>query len=923
MANGGYNWSGDGERDVYKAAVLACLDNARLRELLTRRPWVTDDAAAEAMCSAPYVRDALGRNGRRRMHLWYRIFRWKSDPYRWAMPTPTLREFWDSRGFGLWWKWGLAAVFGAGLAGNTPVRWYVLVAEVLVLLGVPLLSFAHRVDRALPAVGPPAPRRSAARVVLLAPVIFPLWFLERATELLWLRELQRNELGKVVERAVEDLIGDDLGTLLLPSSHDGLSSPRQREYFVDNRSAEELARKMDQLDGGTIAVSGPRGVGKTTLMEHGVEERDFAVSAHAPATYAPHEFLTSLFVRVCQVYIVRAGYEAPEFVRLSYLHSAARRVVRPLRRLARWLAFAVPAGVLVTLGLFASERSFESEHGAWLRRHFDSMWDRGTAFVGDVLGGRDPEAALALVLAGMLIWILRRQRHVFRLVTKPADFLWDLALIAMFTGPFISLPFDPGIRHHVAAVLYWPVILPLLVFFIWSRYDNPTLGPTLHVGPWSLDRKRIFKPLTTLFAFAGVGLLAAVDSTRPLVTDSENPLRISVLILAVFFNALDDRPWAFLRSTPKLVVDCRNHLYRLQTVQSATAALTSGATQLLTLGTSHTTGLTSVPPNYPALVGEFRTLLSAIAEEEHGKGNRVVIAIDEVDRLGTDTQALAFLREIKAILGVPHVHYLISVAEDVGAAFVRRGLPSRDVTDSSLDDVLHMRRCTLAESEAILKKRAPGIGEPYALLAHALSGGLPRDLIRYGRRLLEIRLATERYELSDVALTLIIEELSETLAGFRTLLAKQQWTPQTQGVLTSFRVLGAHLRGACPCPEPVDQLRGALKHFVAYEVTGLPDESRALIDEAAAYAYLSLTLLDIFGGPGFSRRRGEALLRSPDGNPDLLAEARQELAVSPYSVRPLVEGIRRAWQLEAVSAQGPHTTVVIPPPRSAACVGNH
>lgn len=925
MSIGGRVWGDDGEKDVYKGAVLACLEDARLRELLTRRPWVTDGHVAEAMCSPPYVHDVLGLGGRRRMDRLYGYFRRKGHPYRWAMPTPTLREFWDSQGFAHWWKWALAAVFAAVMAASSPAFRYVVAAGVLVLLGIPLLSFAHRVDRALPGAGPSASRRSAALVVLLAPVTFPLWFLERATELLWLRELRRNGLDEVVEKAVEDLLGDDLATLLLPSSHAGLSSPRQSSYFVGSRSAEELARKMDQLDGGTIAVSGPRGVGKTTLMEHALRKQDFAVFAHAPATYAPQDFLTSLFVSVCQGYITRAGYEAPAFVRLSYLHGAVRRVMRPLRRLARWLAYAGPAGVLVVLGLFATERSLESEHGDWLRRQFDSAWDRGSTFVGDVLAGRDPEAALAFVLAGMLIWKLRRQRHVLQVVTTPARFLWGLAIIAMFLGPFVSLIFDPDIRRHLTAVGYWPVILPFLGLFVWSQYENPRLGPQLRVGRWSLDRTRTFRPLTTVLAFASVALLAAVDETRPLVTDSENPLRIGVLILGVFFNALYDRPWGFLRPTPRLVVDCRNHLYRLQTVQSATAALTSGATQLLTLGTSHTTALTSVPPNYPALVGEFRALLADIAEDENAKGNRVVVAIDEVDRLGTDIQARAFLSEMKAILGVPHVHYLISVAEDVGAGFVRRGLPNRDVTDSSLDDVLHMRRCPLAESEAILKKRAPDIGEPYVLLAHALSGGLPRDLIRYGRRLLEIRLATERFELSDVALTLIIEELAETLAGFRTLLAKQQWTSDTQGVLASFRSLGAHLRVACPCPAPVDQLRGALKHFVAYEVAGLslPDESRALMDEAAAYAYLSLTLLDIFGGPGFTQRRGEALRRSPDGDPDLLAEARQELAVSPYSARPLIDGIRRAWLLDPVSARGPHPTAVIPPPRHAACTGNH
>ncbi|MET7737888.1 hypothetical protein ABZT02_42330 [Streptomyces sp. NPDC005402] len=102
-----------------------------------------------------------------------------------------------------------------------------------------------------------------------------------------------------------------------------------------------------------------------------------------------------------------------------------------------------------------------------------------------------------------------------------------------------------------------------------------------------------------------------------------------------------------------------------------------------------------------------------------------------------------------------------------------------------------------------------------------------------------------------------------------------------------------------------------------------PEEARQLIDEAAAYAYLSLTLLDIFGRPGFNQRRAEAARRSPDGNPDLLAEARQELAVSPYSTRPVIDGIRQAWLLDSVAAQGPRPTVMIPPPRGTACTAGH
>lgn len=124
-----------------------------------------------------------------------------------------------------------------------------------------------------------------------------------------------------------------------------------------------------------------------------------------------------------------------------------------------------------------------------------------------------------------------------------------------------------------------------------------------------------------------------------------------------------------------------------------------------------------------------------------------------------------------------------------------------------------------------------------------------------------------------------LEELPATLAGFRTLLAKQQWTPGTSAILGAFRGLAGRPR--------------------------TPGEARSLIDEAAAYAYFSLTLLDIFGDRNFKALRDAAAERGPDGDPELLAEARLELAVSPYSARPLIDAIRRAWGLPSTETTTP------------------
>jgi len=132
------------------------------------------------------------------------------------------------------------------------------------------------------------------------------------------------------------------------------------------------------------------------------------------------------------------------------------------------------------------------------------------------------------------------------------------------------------------------------------------------------------------------------------------------------------------------------------------------------------------------------------------------------------------------------------------------------------------------------------------------------------------------------------------------LLAKHEWGEQGAEVLGAFRSLGAHLRRACPCPERAEPLRQALVHFVTRDVGQLGGSERQLVDEAAAYAYLSLTLLDVFGAPAFNQRR-EVAASAADGDLDLLAEARQELALSPASARGLVDAIRVAWGVGVVA----------------------
>ncbi|MET8298184.1 hypothetical protein ABZW02_29655 [Streptomyces sp. NPDC005180] len=721
----------------------------------------------------------------------------------------------------------------------------------------------------------------------------------------WAQTLQREGTGPSVDAVVRDLLGEDPDSLLVRGDHEeGLRTLRASGYLVDNAAWQQLKRKVQQIEDGTIAVCGPRGSGKTTLLDAAVRQAGFGVLAQAPASYTPHDFLVSLSVRVCQTYVRESGKAVPEFTRLSPLDRLGRRIKAGVRRVGRWGVFALPAAALVAAGSAASVRSLYSQNADAGARLVSVVADHVGRAGEDIWQGRSVVTSVLVAVAGLLWWRLRHRAAAVHVLLQAPLVLVGVVSFLLVAACARDLVVDQQIRQILLQVQL-PTLVSLgfmLLVLTVSRAAQESAAE-LTLGTWDISARAIFRPVTYLVSGLLVLLLLRNAQVHALLADSENPLRLAVLVTAalLFKIAL----WKPRPAGSALVSRCQDYLYRLQTVQSSSSALnTSAVAQLVTLGTAHTSSLSTVPLSFPELVDNFRRLLGLIAAEKARQGEYVVIAIDEVDRLGSDTKALAFLSEIKAILGVPHVHYLISVAEDVGATFVRRGLPHRDVTDSSLDDILHVQPSTLAESQQILSARSETLTGPYTALAHSLSGGGLRDLLRYGLQILEMQDKSQSNELIEISRHLILEELSETLAGFRILLSKHQFSPNTSPILGSFGALVRDLQLPCPCAAM--SLQPTLERFAFYgsaDRPGVPvdlelvDTTRQLIDEASAYAYFSLTLLDIFSSSGLDRRTAAAAAFGREGDLQRLADARQELGISPYSARTLLDAIRAAWTL--------------------------
>jgi hypothetical protein len=153
-----------------------------------------------------------------------------------------------------------------------------------------------------------------------------------------------------------------------------------------------------------------------------------------------------------------------------------------------------------------------------------------------------------------------------------------------------------------------------------------------------------------------------------------------------------------------------------------------------------------LPQNYPELVAALCEFLAVLAEASSASP-AMIIAVDELDKINSADRAQQFVNEIKSIFAAPGTQFLVSVSEDALASFERRGLPVRDAFDSAFHEIVRVDYLGVGDTTALLNSRMIGLPEPFAWLAHCLSGGLPRDVVRTARAMVALTGAGEAQSL--------------------------------------------------------------------------------------------------------------------------------------------------------------------------------
>jgi Cdc6-like AAA superfamily ATPase len=615
----------------------------------------------------------------------------------------------------------------------------------------------------------------------------------------WLNDSRESVIMPNVVLAINTLLGNEQDKLLVEQDSEGLRRLQDPTFRVSTRSREKIARLLSQMDGGSMAIAGPRGAGKSTLLKQFYQPSDkdlrsirgLTIYVSAPSNYVARDFIAELFQQLCEGYLQHCEYAAQE-----RLYSIGRS--KASARLATRRVLAISLLLLRTI--------------------------------------------LAILLVA---WIASLFRKEFPSAISPASKFVD----------------------------HWASLTWRFTQDSWTAYR-----------PYFL-------------------------------------LGVLIVALALLPSPRVWRCYLWWHKESELVRRSREYLLRLQIDKTVTrgTTITSPGIRGLVFGMNRASSAKYNPWTLPELVNYTRQFLYDLAQSIVGARLPVIVAIDEIDRIGSLEQAEAFIGDIKTIFGVEKCYFLVAVAEDVGSLFAQRATAGRSILENAFDEIVVAGPLELEEARDLLLKRVPGFTDAFAYLVYALSGGLPRELIRITRRLVEINLDqtdAERYprRLPDLALSLAKEGMIETLDASRNQLSRLGLQAGWAWCFDNIRSVSIILRSKSSDPdklyrvmEDISKLSPPKRNECADGTSMSPEDEDAglrIISRLSAYAYFSVTIVDAFSDSNFdlteAKRRTVAGI---DGSYEQLAVARVELSAFADSARMILDRFRDSLSLERISSR--------------------
>jgi hypothetical protein len=547
----------------------------------------------------------------------------------------------------------------------------------------------------------------------------------------------------------------------------------------------------------------------------------------------------------------------------------------------------VPEAVLVTVPVEFASRDF-------LLHLFARICEQSLGYApfgGSPLPAESPDA----VKDGRRPGLIKRRPGLIRRHPGKAALLGILCLIA---SPFVAYAALPAAQQRV--IWHW-LRVQLAVLFGKNQHqvfaDTGQVWHFLHL----LDRR--LAVISVILFLAGLILLLVV-TMRFLVPRSKD---MTIEELA------------------------RRHLRNIKFQQSYSYGWSGSLTvPMAQVGINEAFSVAEYQKSLPDIVATMREFLELIATES----SPVVIAVDELDKLGSDVTAAQFLNDLKGIFGVRHCFYLVSVSEEALSNFELRGFPFRDAFDSAFDEVLHLRPLPYLESKGLLQRRVVGLSAAYLCLCQCLAGGLPRDLVRVARDIVETGRkeggAARQLGMCDVVAALVQVDLQgrtdATMIAIRRVSAELEiepmalWINQISGCLAAWRTASDSDVGVPTSELRAKQLQELYSSYPAavYDVRPTAAEAGGAQGAASTMSRLGLglagslyylaTVIELFRDDRTTtefQELDESVADMMNGRQiGCLVRARQAFAISPMIAWKQISDFRASWGMSVLDSPG-------------------
>jgi hypothetical protein len=195
-------------------------------------------------------------------------------------------------------------------------------------------------------------------------------------------------------------------------------------------------------------------------------------------------------------------------------------------------------------------------------------------------------------------------------------------------------------------------------------------------------------------------------------------------------------------------------------------------------------GRTLTLPGLTARYVEYIRDVQRVLEKKYGS-SKLIICIDELDKITDPEQVGNVLREIKGALYEKDCFYLFSISEDAVRAFEGRLVRQRDIFESTFDEIMFLDKMDLETCVEVARERCKGAG--YGLrtsiiqpvhealeIAAVLSSGVPRELLRNLRAVEIVAGSVHDFEPLSAWHTLFKRKLREILQNVRTANGQEQ-----------------------------------------------------------------------------------------------------------------------------------------------------